>query len=557
MSSIGAEPTGGDIVAQFLKSAGVAEVYGIPGGHTLGLNEGLVRSGIEFITCRHEYGAGCAAAAYGRVSQRAGVALVTCGPGVTNAATAVAGALRDGNPMLLLSVNNRGEHIGWGDAQDADAVAVLASLAKWSVHVARGEALLPALRRAWRLAHSDRPGPVHVDLAREVAEDPHTDARGDLSSPVVQPPSAPRPAAAALDVVVEQLKSARRPVLWVGRGSLTAYHLGELAPLINSLGIPVVSTFNAMETAGAFGDYSFGVLSRVGTTLSREIVEAGDLVLCLGNSLNGVSTKRWSLPLHSIVQVDIRADRFNDIYTPALAICADAGAFCRDLANRPELASLRTGWREWLNDCGLKRANWRAKLDTAISAASTQPVSPLALMALFERLGLDDGAHWCIDASNPGIWAHVLAFRNGARVLRPVNFSNMGFALGAGIGVARAGLAESPVNVLIGDGSMGMSLGELETIKRLDLPLRIFVMNDSSLSNIRQEVTFKYRRNETDFDFTDVRFDRIAEGFGISAARVDRLEELEGLLRAERSTDLPRLYDIVIDKRPSVWTDMV
>lgn len=557
MNAIDIESTGGDIVAQFLKSAGVTEVYGIPGGHTLGLNEGLVRSGIEFVTCRHEYGAGCAAAAYGRVKQRAGVALVTCGPGVTNAATAVAGALRDGNPMLLLSVNNRGEHIGWGDAQDADAVAVLASLAKWSVHVSRGAALLPTLRRAWRLAHSDRPGPVHVDIARDVAEEAQASRSSDLSVPDLRSASAPRPAAAALDAVIERLKRARQPVLWVGRGSLTAYHEGELAPLIETLSIPVISTFNAMEMAGAFGNYSFGVLSRVGTKLSRAIVEASDLVLCLGNSLNGVSTKRWSLKLPSVVQVDVRSDRINDIYAPALSICADAGEFCRDLAQRPELTTLRNGWREWLDACAIKRVKWRAELDAAVSAASTQPVSPLALMSLFARFNLDVGAHWCIDASNPGIWAHVLAFRNGARVLRPVNFSNMGFALGAGIGVARAGVAEGPVNVLIGDGSMGMSLGELETIKRLNLPLRIFVMNDSSLSNIRQEVTFKYRRNETDFDFTDVRFDRIAEGFGILGTRVDRLEDLETLLRAERPAHYPCLYDIVIDRRPSVWTDMV
>lgn len=548
--------TGGDIVAEFLRSAGVTEVYGIPGGHTLGLNEGLVRSGIEFITFRHEYGAGCAAAAYGRVTGRAGVALVTCGPGVTNVATAMAGALRDGNPLLLLSVNNRGEHIGWGDAQDADAVAILESISKSSVHVSRGEALLPSLRRAWRLAHSDRPGPVHVDLARDVAEDflvrpPDRPVAPDLSAMTL-----PRPASTAIDTILEFLRSAQRPVLWIGRGSLPAYRDGKLKHLVERLGIPVLSTFNAMETAGAFGDCSFGVLSRVGTRLSREILQSSDFVLCLGNSLNGVSTKRWSMKLPPLVQVDIRHDRISDIYAPRLAVCADAGAFCTDLAARTELDAFRNGWEDWLSTCREKRAEWRTDLNRAIAAASDQPVSPIALMGLFARLGFEDGVDWCIDASNPGIWAHMLAFRNDAHVLRPVNFSNMGFALGAGIGVARAGKSKGPVNVLVGDGSLGMSLGELETIKRLELPLRIFVMNDASLSNIRQEVTYKYKRNEAGFNFSDVRFDRIAEGFGIPGVRIESLTSLEASLRDEPAV-FPRLYDIVIDRTPSVWTEMV
>lgn len=547
-----ADMTGGDFIAGFLKSAGVTEVYGIPGGHTLALNEALTRQGIPFVTFRHEYGAGCAAAAYGRLGPRAGVALVTCGPGVTNAATAAAGALRDGDPMLLLSVNNRAEHMGWGDAQDADAVAVLGSITKWSVHVSRADALGPSLRKAWRLAHSDRPGPVLVDFARDITEE---------AAPK-EPPSASaasrgdtRPSTSAIATVAKMLERAQRPVLWIGRGALPALHDGTLAATVERLRIPVVCTFNAMEASAVFGDLSLGVLSRVGTRLTRAVVEASDLVLCLGNSLNGVSTKRWSLRLPDVVQVDIRADRFTDMYSQTLGVEADVSAFCCDLSDAVT-GEAHQRWQEWRRDCAARRAAWHLELENAVADAGADPVAPLALMGLFRRLGMDDGQCWSIDASNAGIWAHALAFRNGARVLRPVNFSNMGYALGSAIGAAKALGGTRPVNVLVGDGSLAMSLGDLETVRRLDLPLRIFVLNDSSLSNIRQEVAHKYARGETGFDFTDVRFDKVAVGFGIPGMRTRSLAELEQAL-SDAPEAGPCLFDIVVDGGPSVWADMV
>jgi acetolactate synthase-1/2/3 large subunit len=311
-----------------------------------------------------------------------------------------------------------------------------------------------------------------------------------------------------------------------------------------------------MEAGGAFGELSLGVLSRVGTRLTREAMAHSDLVLCLGNSLNGVSTKRWSLKLPRIIQVDIRPDRFSDMYPQAVGIEGDVATFCHDL-----VASLdkhaADSWSGWRRDCLKLRSAWDKAVTTACAAASDEPVAPLALMGLFRRLAIDDGQVWSIDASNAGIWAHALMFRNGARVLRPVNFSNMGYAIGSAIGAARAGVGSGPLNVLVGDGSLAMVLGDLETVRRLDLHLRIFVLNDRSLSNIRQEVDYKYKRTEHAFDFADVRFDQVAAGFGIPSHRINRLDELEAALRDNAGARGPRLFDIVTDGRPSVWTDMV
>ncbi|MGE3993508.1 thiamine pyrophosphate-binding protein [Pseudorhodoplanes sp.] len=412
------------------------------------------------------------------------------------------------------------------------------------------------MRRAWRIAHSDRPGPVHLDLAREVAEDPLSHRVEAFDTAGIARAAACKPQADAIEETLELMGAAKRPILWIGRGALSAYQSGQLKLLVERLGIPVLSTFNAMETAGAFGELSFGVLSRVGTSLTRQILAESDFVLCLGNSLNGVSTKRWTMKIPTFVQVDVRADQLSAIYNPHVSIIADAGAFCDDVVARLDANPLKADWSEWRNACHEMRNSWSDRINQAVNAASGEPISPIALMHLFAKLDMDDGANWSIDASNPGIWAHMLRFRNNARVLRPVNFSNMGFALGSAIGIALADRSKGVVNVLIGDGSMGMSLGELETIKRLRVPVRIFVMNDSSLSNIRQEVTYKFKRNESGFDFTDVRFDKIAEGFGIPAARISKLDELEAQLRSEPD-EFPRLYDIVIDRAPSVWTDMV
>jgi acetolactate synthase-1/2/3 large subunit len=466
-------------------------------------------------------------------------------------ATAVAGALRDGNPMLVLSVNNRAEHIGWGDAQEVDAVAVLGSITKWSIHVTRPAAIGPALRKAWRLAHSDRPGPVLVDFARDVVEGL---GPSDSSLSVESAPSLMRPSALAVAEVADALRQAERPIIWAGRGALPALHDGTLGQLVRHLRIPVLCTFNAMEAAGAFDDLSLGVLSRVGTRLAREAAEASDLVLCLGNSLNGVSTKRWSLRLPKLFQVDVRADRFTDMYPQTTGIEADVGSFCIDLAAAIDPAERWSAWRE---ACSSSRVRWLRELNDVTALADQEPVAPLALMGLFRHLKLDDGQTWSIDASNAGIWAHALTFRNGARVLRPVNFSNMGYALGSAIGAARADRERRAINVLVGDGSLAMSLGDLETAQRLKLPLRIFVLNDCSLSNIRQEVDYKYNRKEEAYDFSDIRFDQVAAGFGIPAVRVLSISELERQISRMSAVAGPCLFDIVTDGGPSVWTDMV
>jgi len=244
------------------------------------------------------------------------------------------------------------------------------------------------------------------------------------------------------------------------------------------------------------------------------------------------------------------------MYPGVIGVEADVSAFCRDLSSRVDKATPEA-WGEWRSTCSKFKAQWCRSAEDAMAAASKSPIAPLALMGLFHRLGMDSGQVWSIDASNAGIWAHALRFRDGARVLRPVNFSNMGYALGSAIGAARSGVTKQPINVLVGDGSLGMSLGDLETIYRLKVPARIFVLNDRSLSNIRQEVDYKYRRKEEAFDFTDTRYDQVAAGFGIPALRISHLSDLEAELQGDTDVSGPRLFDIVTDGGPSVWTDTV
>ena len=306
--------TGGELVVDALRALGLKYVFGIPGGQTLAITDAILdHDDIEFVTTRHEGAAACMADAVGRLTGSPGVCLATTGPGATNLLTGVGGALRDSSPVLVSSCNNRAADLGRDDAQAADHVAIFRPLTKWAMLVTDPLSIPRVVHEAAIRATSGCPGPVLIDFARSALEASVTlDAGHGLGFPsdwASQVREVPGQRAFADPDLIQRaaalIHGAERPVIWVGNGVQLAGANEVVVELAESVDAPIITTFNALGAVETPHRNVFGPLSRMGTTLSRQVMDGCDLLLAVGNSLNAVSTSRWKLPMpDSIIQID-------------------------------------------------------------------------------------------------------------------------------------------------------------------------------------------------------------------------------------------------------------
>jgi acetolactate synthase-1/2/3 large subunit len=354
----------------------------------------------------------------------------------------------------------------------------------------------------------------------------------------------------------ELLVQAERPVLWIGNGVQLSGANEAVLGLAESMDIPIITTFNALGAVETSHPNVFGPLSRMGTTLSRRVIEGSDLLIALGNSLNAVSTSRWQLPLpDTIVQID--ADPCNvgvNYPTKTLGIAGDAlavvGQLAEALAGAPDRLACSGQRAERLGELAeLKACWWRDVDDVEMTAA---PMHPAALVKAL-RLETPEDAILIVDAGNPGVWSHLWHVRRPGQYLKPVGFGNMGFALPGAIG---AQLVEPgrPVVALVGDGALGMTMGELETVVREKLPICIVIMNDLGYGNIRQEELLHYGDRVIGVDFVDADYAAIAAGFGLASSRADTGDELALAMKAILVSGKPGFVDARIDPDVNAWT---
>lgn len=544
--------TGAEYVIEALRLEGVDVIFGIPGGHTIPLTDAMYdRSDMKFIVTRHEGGAACAADGYARVTGRPGVCLATAGPGATNLLTGVAGALRDSSPMIVLTCNNLRKDIGFGDVQDADHQAIFAPLTKWSVTVNDVAAVPRIMREAFRRATTGAPGPVHIDFPRELLAE--TLEAGAPIPPERYRPSTPvAPASEQVAAVARRLVAAERPVLWLGAGVARAGGGPAALALAEALGLPVLTTFNAFGVVPTRHPLVFGARSRMGISVTQRVLEEADLVIAVGNSLDAVSTSRWQLRLPALVHVDVDPLVLGRHYPFDIGVVGDARRTLEALAAELRGTAPPTAWAGWRRTLEGWQAEWRQRIYRPEWDHAT-PIKPQTLMRALDAV-LTPETVLCADASNPGIWSLMLDLPAGLVYMRPVNFGNMGFALPAAIGAAVA-RPDRTVIALLGDGSLGMSLGELETAVRAGTRIAIVLMNNRVLGNIRQEQLYKLKAPRyIGVEFGEVDFPAIARACGAAGERVDRPEDLAGALKRAVSSAVPYLVDVTTDPDESVWT---
>lgn len=550
------EITGGRLVVQMLESLGITKVFGVVGGQTLAITDAIIDSPtIEMVHTRHENAAAVMADAYGRLTGRPAVAIATTGPGATNLLTGVGGAFRDSSPAFILTCNNNGENIHKDDAQNADHVEIFKPFTKWSRLVAHQSSIAQAMGEAYVNAMTGNPGPIHLDFARDTIEQtfdaPAVPEVHPLRSWVGTRPIAAHDRVAE---VAARVLAAERPVLWIGNGANRAQASDDVLALAEALSIPVITTFNGMGAVPTTHPLVFGALSRMGTNLSTRVIGDADLVLALGNSLNAVSTTRWRRQLPDVVQVDVDPAMIGRYYADVTTgVVGDLGAFARDLlaATADEAEAARATRIDWIAALQQAEREWWALSDD-LAPANPGSVSPAVVVRALRDVTPAD-AVLIPDAGNPGVWSYLWEMTQPYRYIKPVGFGNMGFALPATI-ASVVDEPSRPVLALIGDGSLGMSLGELETLARAGGPAVVVVLNDSSYGNIRQEQVLHFDGRTIGVDFLDVDFAQVARGMGVEGVRVTDVDALVAAVREGFASGKPLLVDVVLDRAADAWT---
>lgn len=549
---------GGSAVVECLKQEGVRYVFGIPGGQNLAIMDALYDAApdIQFITAHDERGAACMADGYARLTGKPGVCLVTTGPGATNLLTGVGGAFRDSSPVVLLTANNRSADLQRDNAQEADHVALFETLTKWSMMVTHVDRIPHAMREGFRRALTGCPGPVHLDFARENLEDEYVEytplrpeqyrtearARGDVD---------------AIARAAELLSKAERPAIWAGRGVLVSDATSAIVELAEALEVPMVTTYNGIGSLPADHRLAFGPKSRHGTKVTKQVVSDADLLLVIGNSLNAPTTHRWGVKLtENVVQIDIDPANVGRHYPIRIGIVGDAQSITMDLsaevAKSAPSESVLAARRDWAERLRGEHRAWKESVFKS-EYATAQPIKPQYLMEsireAFPREAIIVGG-----AGNPGIWTNLIEIYDPGTYIKPVGFGNMGFALPAAIG-AKLACPQQPVVTVIGDGSLGMCISEIETAVRENAPVVIVLMNNFGYGNIKQEQLVFFGPRYIGVDFSDIQFVDIAKAFGADGERVENPGDLPAALKRGLDSGKTYLLDVLIDPDENVWTE--
>lgn len=547
--------TGGELVVKVMEEFGAKAVFGVPGGQTLYVTDPMQDTDIRFIHTRHENGAACAADGWGRMTGEPGICLATTGPGATNLITGIGGALRDSSPMIALVFQNKLPDAGKGDAQESDHELLFGSICKKYIPVRDVSTVQWAMREAYRTAKTGRPGPVVVDLYRDVIEEQKAEYI----------PESPEsycvlPECVAADESVEAakniIKKHKKVCLWIGNGVKIAKASEEVKELSRILNAPIVCTYNGIAAVESAFENLVGPRSRHGSKVTRAAIEEAECVVVIGSTLTAISTNRWDIKAKNIVQFDIVPENIGRHYPVAAGVIGDAKRSLQKL-NAALKAEGYTGDRAYRDEIFSRKEEWKENLFRgAIADTEATPVPPIALHMELEKVLKEDGV-FVVDAGNPGAWTHATTFPKGTVYMKPVNYGNMGFALGASLGCKEA-CPEKEVIALLGDGSLGMTLGDLETIGREGLPVIVLLVNDSAFGNIKQEELFKMGEGRyTGVEFPDIDYVTVARALGMEGRIVRKASEIPAAFEEARQSGKPFMIEVKLDGSFTVWPEAV
>src|SRR5438477_9351210 len=503
---------GAEIVLQCLRAEGIDLVFGYPGGAIMPLYDALDGSGIKHILTRHEQGAVFAAEGLARVSGKVGVAFATSGPGATNLVTGIADAKMDSVPLVCITGQVRSALIGTDAFQETDVFGMTLSLTKWSRLVKSIEEIPAVIAEGFHWARSGRPGPVMIDIPTDMLK-----AKMEFSGPVKFAPH-PKPAdvhgeSTFTETLITLLEQAKKPVGLVGAGAKLSGAIPELRSLLDHLQIPTFATVHGLGAVPPEVPYYLGMVGMHGTRAANMALHENDVLLVFGARLDDRVTgdpTRFA-PHAKIVHFEIDPAQLDRVRPCELPVIGDLAQTIPAFYNKIRGVKL-PDWNDWRAlACGPDRA----ELDP-------RGLSQLTVRFLDELFGrLPENSVVIADVGQHQMWA-AQRYRSASPrgFITSGGLGSMGFALPAAVGV-QLSKPDATVLCVSGDGGFQMNIQELATVRRLNLPIKLVIVDNKYLGMVRQWQQLFYQRNYAETDLSDnPDFVEIAKAYRINAARL-------------------------------------
>ncbi len=529
---------GADAVIKVLAAHGVTTVFGYPGGAIMPIYDALYGSPVEHLLSRHEQGAAFAAVGYARASGKTGVCFATSGPGATNLITSLADALLDSVPVVAITGQVSTAVIGTDAFQEIDVLGMSLSCTKHSFMVTDVNDLIPTLYQAFEIAASGRPGPVLVDIPKDIQI-----AHLEYRTPLLAVTNEPQAEMSDIDAARALLAQAKQPMLYVGGGVGMAGAVDQLRDFINTTGMPSVATLKGLGSIAHGTPGYLGMLGMHGGKAANLAVQDCDLLVVAGARFDDRVTGRLATFANKakVIHLDIDAAELGKLRQPDVAIAGDLRQIFPALTMSLDI----TPWLTEVEHLARKH-QWDYQ----------HPGSLIYAPAMLRRLAnkLPEDSVVCCDVGQHQMWvAQHMWFRRPEDHLSSAGLGTMGFGLPAAIG-AQVARPDATVVTVSGDGSFMMNVQELTTIKRRKLPVKILLIDNQKLGMVKQwqQLFFEERYSETDLsDNPD--FVLLASAFDIPGRTIFSSDEVEEALTEMLAAKGPYLLHVAIDDAFNVW----
>jgi acetolactate synthase I/II/III large subunit len=547
--------TGAQIVIESLIAEGVEVIFGYPGGAILPTYDALLDSKIKHVLVRHEQGATHMAEGYARVSGRPGVVIVTSGPGATNAVTGIADAYMDSTPMVVISGQVGTALIGNDAFQEVDFVGITRPCSKHNYLVKDVKDLARIVKEAFYIASTGRPGPVIIDIPKDIqqAEYPYhypdkVDIRG--FKPTIK--GNPR----QIERAIEAIEQSEKPLFYVGGGVQWSGAAHELTQLVRGLGIPLTETLMGLGSFPASDPLCLGMLGMHGSYGTNTAVCNTDCLIAVGARFDDRVTGRiadFAPKAKSIIHIDIDPSSISKNVKVDVPIVGDIKSVLHEMLelvrSRESIGKRKAGWAKWHKQI----LEWKRErpLYENGSDAGRETVSPLHAIEEIHKLTKGD----CIIATDVGqhqMWiAQLFPFEKPRSLLTSGGLGTMGYGLPAGIG-AKFAAPDRTVVVVSGDGSIQMNIQELGTAVQYNVDVKVVILNNYYLGMVRQWQERFYQERYSYSAMSVPNFVKLADAYGAKGFRIEKAKDLSRIMAEAFATPGPVLIDVVIPKEEAV-----
>ena len=533
--------TGSQVIIECLKEQGVDTVFGYPGGAILNVYDELYKHPeIKHVLTSHEQGASHAADGYARSTGKVGVCMATSGPGATNLVTGIATAYMDSIPLVAITCNVGVSLLGKDSFQEIDIAGITTPITKYSFIVKDVEKLADTIRRAFSIARKDRPGPVLVDITKDVTANK---VEYTPKKPVMPVPKAGTFDEADIQKALSMIEKAKRPYIFVGGGAILSGASEELKCFAKKVDAPVCDTLMGKGAYDGTSEHYTGMLGMHGTKASNLGVSECDLLIAIGVRFSDrvLGNPKKFAKQAKILQIDIDPAEINKNILVSHCIIGDVKTVLSALNEKLAAQS----HREWLAHIQ----------DYQQQFALTYPAEGLSGPYMIEKIyEMASDAIMVTEFGQHQMWAaQYFKYRKPRTLLTSGGLGTMGYGLGAAIGAQVANPDRQVINIA-GDGCFRMNMNELATAVRQKLPLIEVIMNNHVLGMVRQWQTLFYQEHYSATVLDDgVDYVKLAEAMGAKARRVTTREEFEAAFAEALRCDKPFVIDAIIDSDDKVW----